>query len=111
MKIFFVLLERTIKLASLNVTTGEYFLHLPEEPDDAINYGVESILIHPRYNRATHENDIAMIRLKRNAFISPSTWPGCLSSSRSRYEGKTGIIAGWGVTDVKNSSSKLFMMS
>lgn len=86
------------------MTTGEYFLHLPEEPDDSANYAVESILIHPNYDKASHENDIAVIRLKRNVFISPATWPGCLSSFRSRYEGKTGVVAGWGVTDVKNSS-------
>jgi len=88
------------------VTTGEYFLNLPEEPNDATNYTVETLLVHPNYNKTTHEYDIAMIRLKKSAFISPSSWPACLTSYRNRYEGKTGVVVGWGVTDIKNSSSK-----
>ncbi|ODM99897.1 Coagulation factor XI, partial [Orchesella cincta] len=99
-----VTFKKSIKLSTLSVTTGEYFLNLPEEPNDATNYSVENILIHPNYDKTTHEFDIAMIRLKKSAFISPATWPACLTSYRTRYDGKTGIVVGWGVTDVKNSS-------
>ena len=76
----------------MTVRLGEY------EFSKASNYrrdfAVDTIFVHEDYNRRTHQNDIALIRLKEKATFNDIIWPICLPPSNTVLEGQSAYVAG-----------------
>ncbi|XP_037795683.1 trypsin-1-like [Penaeus monodon] len=58
---------------------------------------VAQIIMHPQYNSANINNDIALIRVSSPVNLDlPGIMPVCLPSSTDNFENKNGIVTGWG---------------
>nr|XP_002131103.1 plasminogen [Ciona intestinalis] len=65
-----------------------------------------SILIHPNYNHATTDNDIAIITLTESVTYNNYVRPACLPQQDETLAARTsGVVAGWG--DVSDAASNL----
>lgn len=60
----------------------------------AIDVPVLEAHIHERYDRATYENDIAILRLRRRAAFNTYIMPLCLPEPGLNFEDETGYVAG-----------------
>ncbi|XP_066579276.1 serine protease 53 [Amia ocellicauda] len=59
--------------------------------------GVQQITIHPSYNSATHNNDLALMRLSSPVSFTNYIQPVCLADSNSTfYNGTNCWVTGWG---------------
>ncbi|KAJ7317933.1 hypothetical protein JRQ81_004095 [Phrynocephalus forsythii] len=77
---------------------------------------VEKSIIHPNWikdvtePRTNFDNDIALLKLKERVTMGPNISSICLPGRSSEYDpqmGTLGYIAGWGRTEVKDSTSRL----
>jgi len=69
---------------------------------------VESVISHPRYNRRTFDNDIAILRLKDRVSFTDYIRPVCLPSEYLPLdEGLPVIVSGWGKTEDTNRADLL----
>lgn len=57
---------------------------------------IESVTIHPQYNRTTQENDIALIAVRGQIQYNPGVSPVCLPFlySSTDFQGATVIVLG-----------------
>jgi len=77
------------------VHAGEYDLMTNEGHEQRIK--VRRIYRHSRYNRDTHDNDIALLHLQEPAILSDYIRPVCLPSQGDQIvPGKKCSVAGWG---------------
>ncbi|MCJ8729129.1 hypothetical protein PDJAM_G00102700 [Pangasius djambal] len=59
--------------------------------------GVTQIVLHPSYNNATQNNDIALLRLNSSVNFTDYIRPVCLAGQGSSFPGGTNCwISGWG---------------
>lgn len=67
----------------------------------------QEIIRHPNYFRSTHENDIALLRLKKEILFTFDIRPACLlvDSADQRSDVKL-FVTGWGSI---SAESKIFM--
>ncbi|KAF7711965.1 serine protease 27-like [Silurus meridionalis] len=62
-----------------------------------ITRGVTQVIVHPSYNSATQNNDIALLRLKSSVNFTDYIRPVCLAGQGSSFPDKTSCwITGWG---------------
>lgn len=54
--------------------------------------------MHPSYNPADFQNDIALLKLKRDVVYKEHIIPVCLPPAKANYVGQTGTVTGWGRT-------------
>ncbi|KAF2346485.1 Serine proteases trypsin domain [Trinorchestia longiramus] len=89
----------------LQVGLGYYRLSSPLS--SSIKRTARQIIRHSRYNDATLENDIALIRVDPIDWAeNPTIRPVCLpDNSNDLYSGSTGIVTGWGTLSSDGSSS------
>jgi len=75
-------------------------LNINSDDDDASpeNIAVQQIIIHPNYNGNKKSNDIALIKLARDAKLDEYKRPACLPSQHD-WEGANAVATGWGNTD------------
>jgi len=61
---------------------------------------IDSIHVHPEYNKVNHGHDIALLRLKKMPGLQPGEiWPVCLPTEpRDSYAGTKATVIGWGKT-------------
>ncbi|XP_059470181.1 melanization protease 1-like [Neocloeon triangulifer] len=76
------------------------------------SFGIEQAIPHPQYNPTTIHNDIALLRLNRDAdFSVDSVRPICLPIAAIQFKNldtvKAFTVAGWGTTENGSSSQKL----
>ena len=67
------------------------------------------IELNPYYTDFRHSSDVAVLTLEKALVLTPEVNPICLPSfdeSDETYEGKTAIVAGWGLTETGKSSEK-----
>ncbi|XP_035215977.1 trypsin-1-like [Stegodyphus dumicola] len=63
--------------------------------------GVESLVTHPQYQEPYRQsNDIALLRLKKDAVFNENVWPACLPSPGTDVTGMNATVAGWGQTSM-----------
>jgi len=68
---------------------------------------IDQIHIHPKYSNASHEYDIALLRLKKMPNLEKGElWPVCLPKKEvTSYAGSKATVIGWGKTSGKESFS------
>ena len=54
--------------------------------------------MHPNYNPADFQNDIALLRLNRDVVYKEHIIPVCLPPAGANFVGQTGTVTGWGRT-------------
>jgi secreted trypsin-like serine protease len=70
---------------------------------------VDQVIKNPEYNPSTFQNDIAIIRLKREVPFTMQVHPICLPNSpdlrNNRFENSSPFVAGWGAIQFNGPSS------
>ena len=61
---------------------------------------VQEIINHPNYNSRTHDNDIAILKLKTHLTFNENVQPACLPKPSFAPEetGEQSVLSGWGTT-------------
>ncbi|XP_049541010.1 transmembrane protease serine 9 [Anopheles darlingi] len=87
--------------------------HNIKNETDGYNYNVSEIIVHPKYNQETYNNDLALLRTIGDiSFDDPSkVLPICLPPVKADRDatiqellGKIGFVAGWGTTENETTS-------
>ena len=61
---------------------------------------VKRVVVHKDYKAPTFENDIAILELENAIVRQPHIVPICMPESlQIEFEGKVGIVTGWGRTE------------
>ena len=58
---------------------------------------MKSVVIHPQYNKATKNNDIAIVKLKSPLTFNNNVKNACLPESSFAPQSKA-VVSGWGTT-------------
>lgn len=62
-----------------------------------VSVGVQSIIVHPKYNDSLSNNDISLMKLSQPVTFTPYIRPVCLASKGSVFHNATTCWAtGWG---------------
>jgi len=72
---------------------------------ESVTVKIKQVILHPGYVKATHQNDIAVLKLATTLQFSKRIVPACLPSMKETYSGMRGIIAGWGAVEFKGEAS------
>jgi len=81
----------------LKVIVGEH--DTLDHMDNATIHDVKSIAVHGEYNKATHDNDLAILTLAVPIDLSDIAKPACLPTWSGRMNLKVGedlVVSGWG---------------
>jgi len=65
---------------------------------------INSIVLHPQYNKATNNNDIAIVKLKSPLTFTNNVKNACLPESSFAPQSKA-VVSGWGATTNGGSAS------
>ncbi len=57
---------------------------------------MKRVVVHKDYHAPTFENDLAVLELERDIDRKPHIVPICLPKLTDVFEGRTGIVSGWG---------------
>lgn len=105
----------TYYIKSLKVTVGVTDRSKPQEQEPwrltfDIVVNTSNVIAYPTYNAVTYENDVSLIRLPKtlifNEYINKINLPDP-SFINSNFVDFEGVVAGWGVTFLTETSSKL----
>uniref|UniRef100_A0A8D0DWU2 Peptidase S1 domain-containing protein n=1 Tax=Salvator merianae TaxID=96440 RepID=A0A8D0DWU2_SALMN len=89
------------------VVLGAHDLYALEDSQQV--FGVESYHMHPEYNRDSTANDILLLKLDRKATLNRYVQTVPLPKSGSDLpDGTPCLLAGWGLIDTTEATSKLF---
>lgn len=77
-------------------------------PSAYAGISAEEVIVHPGYNAATHDNDIALLRLNRPLVYSDSIAPIAIEDGIS-LDGTTAIVSSWGKTSVNDSDMNSYL--
>ncbi|XP_041935670.1 coagulation factor VII isoform X1 [Alosa sapidissima] len=85
--------------AQLEVTVGEHHREVTEGSEQVRN--VTKVLLHERYDHATKDNDLALLRLKSPITLGNFIIPVCLPPSHGTFSRtlagiRMSIVSGWG---------------
>ena len=71
---------------------------------------IRSIMIHPKYDNTMAYFDVAVIKMNQPVPYLTNIYPVCLPVTPSRrtnkYDDKSAILIGWGVTDNRQQTSQ-----
>lgn len=84
-----------IRIQEMFVRLGEYSFEAGNETRSR-DFRVEEIRQHIDFNMATYENDIAILKILRAAMFNSYIWPICLPPLTETWQGKKGVVIGWG---------------
>ena len=94
-------LVKGVSTQNLFVRLGGYDLGIDQE-QDAIDVGISRIIVHENYDRTTHVNDIAVLKLSKPVDITDTTnsiRAVCLPSKDETFEKHNATVGGWGATE------------
>lgn len=86
---------KPFKQSDIKVRLGEYDFDQEGETKDQ-TFTLASMKIHERYDDATFENDIAILKLNGVATRSESVWPICLPPASEQFTNRRAFVIGWG---------------
>jgi len=79
----------------LYASIGDHDLSTMTETE-SLTVKIKQVILHPGYLKATHVNDIAVLKLATTLPFSKKIVPVCLPSIKETYSEMKAIIAGWG---------------
>jgi hypothetical protein len=82
--------------SSMRVRLGDWNVREQSEKYPHEDYEIERKEIHPDYKPATFQNDIALVRLKKEVVYKEHIIPVCLPDFKENFVGKTAAVVGWG---------------
>lgn len=97
-----------IPKASLFVRLGEYNTKAINETR-ARDFRIAAIVTHLDYDPLTFEHDIGLVRLNRAALFNTYIWPICLPPVGENWEGRAGVVTGWGAKTFSGPHSEILM--
>lgn len=86
----------------VSVTPSSYTVYLGRHTQkgpnpNEVSRSVTKIVVHPRFNSKTFDNDIALLKLSSNVTFTDYIRPVCLAASNSEYSaGRECWVTGWG---------------
>lgn len=84
-----------MNVQDVRVRLGEYDFRRPNETRYK-DFKIKNLLIHPEFEQATYENDLAIILLDSPTPFNSYIWPICLPPLNVNYTDKMVVVAGWG---------------
>jgi len=81
----------------IRLRLGDYNIHSNNEPQKHVDRMVKSLVLHPKWNAKTMENDIALLKLFEPVRFSPTVIPICISDDVNDLVGQNASVTGWGV--------------
>ncbi|XP_076311602.1 serine proteinase stubble-like [Tachypleus tridentatus] len=75
---------------------GEYNINSDDEPLGHVERRVQLVAPYPKFDRATFEYDLALLRLYEPVKFQKNILPICIPSGDEDYVGRSATIAGWG---------------
>lgn len=85
---------------SFTLVIGFFFFpglnHRTKPESSTQHFSVCNFVMHDLFNRETLENDIAIVKIKKNAMLDDFVWPACLSSKgvSTHFTDKYGYMIG-----------------
>ncbi|XP_023728003.1 phenoloxidase-activating factor 2 isoform X2 [Cryptotermes secundus] len=87
-----------VNCPGVKVRLGDWDITRNIEPYSYQDYIISNVYIHPHFNSANLQNDIAVIKLYQQIPLGvyPNINPACLSRQNAAFTGQRCIVAGWG---------------
>ena len=96
----------TISANNAFLPVGDNNIKMQDGYEQEMN--LSKIIIHPKYNKTTYDNDIALVQLERKAVINDFVNTLCLPK-QAPTAGTRCLVAGWGATVEHGRASDLLM--
>ena len=80
----------------MRVRLGDWNVREQSEKFPHEDYEIERKEIHPDFKPATFQNDIALVRLKKEVVYKEHIIPVCLPDFKENFVGKNAAVVGWG---------------
>lgn len=93
------------------VTAGDYERDISANNPLRVIVGVAEVVLHPRYDTFTTDNDIALLRLGKALKYTQAVAPICLpcGMSEKNFEKGKGTVTGWGTTTTGGNMSQVLL--
>merc|ERR1712115_553459 len=93
------------KAGTIKVALGEHDIQKDVETKTAQQIS-GSAIVHPQWNRAQTEHDIAIIKLNSAVTFNDNVVPACLPTDKTKtYAGKQAVVSGWGAVAFQGAGS------
>lgn len=91
----------------LEVTLGDHNRDTTKTTQYTVKSSVEQLIVHPKYDVNTVDNDIALLKLSETVEYSNGVQPVCLpcSATPAALQGQNGTVTGWGTTSSGGDTS------
>ncbi|XP_013784296.1 serine proteinase stubble-like, partial [Limulus polyphemus] len=87
---------QNVPSSQLLLRLGEYNIHNENEPISHIERRVQLVASYPKFDRATFEYDLALLRFYEPVTFQRNILPICIPSGNKNYVGQNATITGWG---------------
>merc|ERR1712025_1406925 len=95
------------KAGTIKVALGEHDIQKDVETKTAQKIS-GSAIVHPQWNRAQTEHDIAIIKLNSAVTFNDNVVPACLPDDKTKtYAGQSAVVSGWGAEGFQGAGSKV----
>ncbi len=84
------------KVENILLRMGEYDMATEEEDYPYVERKVHLIASHPKFDSATFEYDLALLRFSEPVRFQPNIIPICLPEEDSDFVGDAAVVTGWG---------------
>lgn len=90
----------------LSLTLGEHNIHY-RSPNEQ-RFDIAELIMHPRYDTTTTNNDMVLLRLKTKASYTNYIRPACFPDSATRFSsGEECYVTGWGYLQANGASPRV----
>ncbi|XP_076322007.1 serine protease 42-like [Tachypleus tridentatus] len=86
----------SVPSSQLLLRLGEYNIHSENEPLTHVERRVQLVASYPKFDRATFEYDLALLRFYEPVKFQRNILPICIPSGNNTYVGQNATITGWG---------------